>query len=208
MAVERTRDPRLPGTERGEETRERILAVAGKAFAESGYQGASLNEIIRATGLTKGGFYFHFPSKEALALAVIAEKEDEMRTQLLDAISRHPRALDRLVAMLHGICDVYKLDPDAKALDRLSAELEEVGDHRGLLAQQYDPWIAAGAAMLREAQAQGDVRPEVDPEATAWSTAAAFKGMSDLVDADDADAFRRRADDFITLLLDAVSVRP
>jgi AcrR family transcriptional regulator len=181
-----------------------VLAVAGKAFAEGGYAGASLNDIIRATGLTKGGFYFHFPSKEALALAVVARKEEEMRTQLLEAIGRHERGLDRLVAMLRGVCDVYKTDPDAKALDRLGTELE---NHPDLQARQYEPWLAAGAAMLREAQEQGDVRLDVDPEATALVVAAAFKGMTELVGQDDPDELRRRTEDIITLFLHGVAVR-
>lgn len=203
MAVGRRHEARTPATDRGEESRERILAVAGKAFAEAGYAGASLNDILRATGLTKGGFYFHFPSKEALALAVVEEKEQELRAQLLDVVGRHARGLDRLVAMLHGVCDVYKVDPDARALNRLAAELE---NHPDLLAQQYDPWIAAGAAMLREAQEQGDVRPDVDPEATALVVAAAFKGMTDLVGQDDPDELRRRTEDIGTLVLDGVRV--
>jgi hypothetical protein len=105
--------------------------------------------------------------------------------------------------MLYGVCDVYKVDPDARALNRLSAELE---NHPDLLAQQYDPWISAGAAMLREAQEQGDVRPEVDPEATALVVAAAFKGMTDLVGQDDPDELRRRTEDIVTLFLDGVRV--
>ena len=48
---------------RGEETRTRILDAALEAFARDGYDDASVAEICRLAGVTKGGFYHHFPSK-------------------------------------------------------------------------------------------------------------------------------------------------
>src|SRR5215210_3436426 len=130
--AQRAARPPAP-TEKGEETRARVLAVAAKAFAESGYAGASLNDIIKATGLTKGGFYFHFPSKESLALEVVAFKSAEARADLLAMVEPHPRALDRLLVLLRGVCARYREDPDAKAVDRLCAE---IGDEPGLLQRQ------------------------------------------------------------------------
>jgi TetR/AcrR family transcriptional repressor of nem operon len=49
------------------ENRERILEVAGVLFREKGFDGVGLADIMKAAGLTHGGFYGHFPSKEALA---------------------------------------------------------------------------------------------------------------------------------------------
>ena len=46
-------------------------------FAERGYLGTSLNELIKETGLAKGGFYFHFASKEALALACLQDRQEQ-----------------------------------------------------------------------------------------------------------------------------------
>ncbi len=53
---------------RGEETRERIVATAAGVFNERGFAGASMADLMAATGLQKGGIYRHFESKEALAL--------------------------------------------------------------------------------------------------------------------------------------------
>jgi len=69
----------VPATDRGGETRRRILDVAAEAFAERGYAGTSLSEVLKASGVTKGGFYFHFPSKEALALAPSATSRSSGR---------------------------------------------------------------------------------------------------------------------------------
>ena len=53
------------------ETRERILEAAASVFAEKGYHDALIDEIGRRTSMSKGGLYFHFPSKEHLFFAVM-----------------------------------------------------------------------------------------------------------------------------------------
>ena len=68
-------------------TRERILLAARRLFAEQGYKGTSVGEIEAAAGLSprSGALYKHFPSKQAVLEAVIAQHTDvveEMRTQL------------------------------------------------------------------------------------------------------------------------------
>lgn len=56
---------------KGAKTRERILAEAEKLIYARGYTGTSVDDIIAATGLTKGAFFYHFKSKSELALALI-----------------------------------------------------------------------------------------------------------------------------------------
>lgn len=50
-----------------EANRERIVDVAGELFREKGFDGIGLNDLMQAAGLTRGGFYGHFGSKEELA---------------------------------------------------------------------------------------------------------------------------------------------
>lgn len=56
---------------RGEETRTRILDAALEAFGRYGYDGTSVSEICRRAEVTKGGFYHHFPSKQAVFLDLL-----------------------------------------------------------------------------------------------------------------------------------------
>lgn len=58
--------------ERKAETRERILAAAGELFRSHGIDGIGVDAVMRRAGLTHGGFYAHFGSKEALAAEVSA----------------------------------------------------------------------------------------------------------------------------------------
>ncbi|HEX8705572.1 MAG TPA: TetR/AcrR family transcriptional regulator [Myxococcaceae bacterium] len=54
------------GPEHKSSTRTRILAAAESLFRKQGFQGASVERVMRAAGLTVGGFYAHFASKESL----------------------------------------------------------------------------------------------------------------------------------------------
>ena len=64
---------------KGERTRQEIIRKAAPVFNQKGYAGAALSDLMRATGLEKGGIYRHFSSKEALA----AEAFDRLK-QLVD----------------------------------------------------------------------------------------------------------------------------
>ncbi len=57
--------------QRGEETRNRILDAALEAFARYGYDATGVAEICRRAGVTKGGFYHHFPSKQDAFLEML-----------------------------------------------------------------------------------------------------------------------------------------
>ena len=58
-------------TKQSAETRERILKAAEAVFADNGYHDALVDEIGKRTSMSKGGLYFHFPSKEDLFFAVM-----------------------------------------------------------------------------------------------------------------------------------------
>jgi AcrR family transcriptional regulator len=85
-------------------TRDRLLAAAVEVFVEQGYEGARLQDIARAAGLTTGAVYANFRGKSELLFAAIgARAELEMDALLAETEARDPRALlevlgDRLVA--------------------------------------------------------------------------------------------------------------
>jgi AcrR family transcriptional regulator len=60
---------------RGAESRDAILLAASQQFARHGYRGTSLASIAEAAGLSQPGLLHHFPSKKALLLAVLAERD-------------------------------------------------------------------------------------------------------------------------------------
>jgi AcrR family transcriptional regulator len=71
-------DERVPGSSRAE-----LIDAAATVFAERGYDGTSVEEVIRRAGLSKGTFYFNFTDKEHLFLAVIQDRIDDPARALM-----------------------------------------------------------------------------------------------------------------------------
>lgn len=169
--------PAAAVTDKGDQTRRHILAVAAQAFAERGYAGTSLNDVIKATGLTKGGFYFHFTSKEQLALEVLHFKQQDWISRVLATAMLQPRAIDQLAEMARGIADLHETDSAAGAISRLSMELSEDPLLEQVCSQHLRAWVDLTASVLRRAQTEGDLRVDVDVDAIADMTVAAFIGL-------------------------------
>jgi AcrR family transcriptional regulator len=196
-----------PHVDRAGTTRRHILEVAAHAFAEHGYSGISLNDIVRESGLTKGAFYFHFPSKEALALEVFRDRQDRWVDKTLTGVMEKTRAIDQLQAMLDIGCEIHEGDGSARAISRLCQEWssqEELVEHS---RSHLKRWFEITAEVIRRAQQEGDVRPDIDPRRTAETIVAAFIGteevsaaMSQLTD------FRGRIEGLRALTLAAIKV--
>src|SRR5271155_3376965 len=86
---------------KGEETRRRIIEEAAPLFNQRGYEGCSIQDIMDATGLEKGGIYRHFESKEELAAEAFDfawATTSEKRRQKLDSIPDHVDRLKQHIA--------------------------------------------------------------------------------------------------------------
>ena len=79
----------------GDETRAQILDVALRLFTERGYEGTSIRDLSDALGMTKSALYYHFPSKEAIVMAVVDERRGELE-ELKTWVSAQPRTPDLL----------------------------------------------------------------------------------------------------------------
>jgi AcrR family transcriptional regulator len=164
-------------TERGSATRQHILAVATEELLAHGYTGTSLSDLIRAAGVTKGGFYHHFRSKEALAVEVVRARQAEWAAGVVQASAGHDRAVDQLRAMAQVAADLKDQDQtQATSLQRLCAELSEDAKLAPQIAGYCEAWIDTAAGLVARAQLQGDIRADVDAHQTAEVLIAAFLG--------------------------------
>ena len=84
--------------------RERILDAAASLFARRGYYNANVDEIIQQSGTSKGSFYFHFPSKEQMALGLVDQLSEKLVRRLertiqaeSDPLKRIPLAIDAVL---------------------------------------------------------------------------------------------------------------
>lgn len=85
-------------------TREKILSTANDLFYLHGYHATGLDRIIAAASVTKGNFYYHFKSKEELAVAVLTWHQESMFYQLgFDPLDKQLPPLETLFRLLEGI---------------------------------------------------------------------------------------------------------
>ncbi|HTX93244.1 MAG TPA: TetR/AcrR family transcriptional regulator [Anaerolineales bacterium] len=90
--------------QRGEETRGRILDAAVRKFAIAGYDAASVDDICAEAGVSKGAFYHHFPSKQAVFLALM-NGWLSMINMGIDAVHKDtvPETLVEMTNLLPGV---------------------------------------------------------------------------------------------------------
>src|SRR6478752_4789009 len=70
--------------------REKILSVAARSIREHGGDTSGIGTVMKKAGLTKGGFYRHFASKDDLFVEAVARAFDEMGTGMLEAAKSAP----------------------------------------------------------------------------------------------------------------------
>lgn len=71
--------------ERGQVTRQRLVATAARLFADRGYEATSIEDILEEAGVSRGALYHHFDSKETVLEAVLQEIEAEVAQATVEA---------------------------------------------------------------------------------------------------------------------------
>ncbi|MEV0189109.1 ScbR family autoregulator-binding transcription factor [Kitasatospora purpeofusca] len=183
-------------------TRQTVLRAAAEVFDERGYAGATMAEILDRAGVTKGALYFHFPSKEELALAVIEGQGAWLATWQPASDSPMQTVIDLGHAFAHSLLD----DPLLRGSIRLTIE-------HGTFTQPqigaYQGWTDAARELLERARDAGELRPGVRPAAAAGVITGAVTGiqLSSQVLTDRKDLLQRMADLWALLLPGLVEPR-
>jgi TetR/AcrR family transcriptional repressor of nem operon len=92
--------------------KEKIIVEALKLFSLKGYLSTTIDDILHQTGASKGGFYNHFKSKDALFLAVLSQSQDIWRQKVLDGVRDVDDPVEKLKKMLTNYKDKYLKNSD------------------------------------------------------------------------------------------------
>ena len=162
---------------KGQQTRQEIIRKAAPIFNQRGYDGAALSDLMKATGLEKGGIYRHFSSKEALAAEAFdyAWREVfEARIHDLGTITDSVDTLKQLVAnfvgrrgIIPGGCPLLNTAVDT---DDGNTVLRERA--RKALRHWRDYIVAVVAAGIKARE----IRSEVDPKRLATLIISSLEG--------------------------------
>jgi AcrR family transcriptional regulator len=139
-------------------TRERILDAALSVFADRGYHGATVDDIVRASGTSKGAVYHHFSSKEAVFLALVDDFAERLAVAVATAIAARHGALGKVEAALTAALATFG---DNERLARLIL-LEAAGLGRLWETKRrevHDRFAGLIRGYLDEAASEGSIPP-------------------------------------------------
>jgi TetR/AcrR family transcriptional repressor of nem operon len=150
--------------EQKEQSHETILQSAGRLLRERGIAGARVADVMHGAGLTVGGFYAHFATKEALIDAALRRTAREMRERLFEGLEAKAEAVRAEVVLKRYLSAKHRDDVGGGC--SLPAVVGEVattaGVHRAALedqlerfANELEPHVAAGEGISARHAALG-----------------------------------------------------
>lgn len=161
---------------RASSTREHIIDVAARAFAAHGLDGTSLNDLVRASRVSKGAFYFHFPSKEELALACFRTKQEELIRRVMSEEAPQ-RAADRVRFLMRRRAQLVREDPSLGCVTRLGSELNVRSRPGSTYAAFQDLGLELIEGVIRDGQQRREFRSELDAKVAAEAVYAGVLGI-------------------------------
>ncbi|QIJ65223.1 ScbR family autoregulator-binding transcription factor [Streptomyces sp. JB150] len=183
--------------ERAIRTRQKIVMAAAELFDEVGYEAATIAEVLKRCGVTKGALYFHFSSKEELAQEVLAGQ-----------VSALPPVPPRELYLQQSLDEALLLahllrvgDPMVRGSIRLTVDQGSPQD--GLDRRvPMQAWIDHNGEVLARAKAAGELLPHVDVDSTAMLFTSSFTGVQVLskIMTGHADMVERVTDLMLSLL--------
>ncbi|WP_406456792.1 TetR/AcrR family transcriptional regulator [Streptomyces sp. NBC_00876] len=165
--------------DRARETRKALLESAAHLFFERGYAGTSVNDISDHSGKTSGAIYFHYSSKEKLALAVAREQFATWPKLAAPYAAPGIPPLEKLVALSLSVARSLTEDIVARAGARLWAERRGI---EAAVPAPFGAWAQAVTRLLAQARTRGELAADVKPSAAAVTLVCAFFGLCTLTD--------------------------
>jgi AcrR family transcriptional regulator len=168
-----------PAGTKGAATRQRIIELAAPVFNERGYIGASMRDLVDATGLEKGGIYNHFGSKEQLAL----EAYDHAMQLVTDGLARSQKpeddAVQRLQAMARSFAKAARDPVIEGGCPIMNTAIEADDTHpdlRDRAQASMTLWHRLIGRIVKDGVAAGTIAPGTDPYALASVLTSALEG--------------------------------
>ena len=172
---------------RAEATRRRILDSAVELFDEQGFGETGLADVLQRAGVSKGAFYYHFDSKEAVASAIIDEYCRRIKEAMRKQSDPSAPALESMILATFTSAAILESDKTVRIGNQL---LQALGQVSRVAAGIYEEWTEAFVSTLTQAIEAAGLRDGVDAKEAAEATWAGVLGCHLLSSAigDDANA--------------------
>jgi TetR/AcrR family transcriptional regulator, transcriptional repressor for nem operon len=169
----------VPAITKGARTRQRIVERAAPVFNQRGYAGASMRDLVEATGLEKGGIYNHFGSKEALAVAALDHAVELMTARFAEARTPGAAAADLLIANVRAFAEGARNPIIAGGCPIMNTAIEaddtnpELREHA---RRAMTDWHRLIGSMVKHGVAANELIADVNPYALATLITSSLEG--------------------------------
>jgi len=187
---------------KGEVTRQHIIERAAPVFNQRGFAGCSMQDLMEATGLEKGGIYRHFASKEELAVAAFRYAMQQTVAARLVDLDRVTGAIPRLMHVVKAFVEIPSPVPGGCPLLNVAAYSES--GCAGVQAQAKEfmgAWKARLLGILEDGIASGELRRDVDPKRTANAVISMLEGSLVICRIEGTKQARRDAQETLEMML-------
>lgn len=150
---------------KSELTKQFIVERSSVVFNTKGYMGTSMQDIMDATGLTKGGLYGNYKSKEAIAFAAFDYNVKKITEKLSKAIKAENNAPNKLHAILNFYKTYYFEPPVVGGCPILNMAIEADDTHPGLrlkVVEALDLLRSSIIHILKKGQSYGQIKADED----------------------------------------------
>ena len=164
---------------KGERTRQQIIEITAPLFNTKGFEGTSMADLCKATGLTKGAIYGSFENKEELSRATFQYAIRQMRLVGSEGMRDKATYKEKLIALLEFFTR-YVLDPPVKGGCPLLNTAVEADDHRTemkkIVADELQNSITHMTQLIDHGKKAGEFNPEINSKETALFFFCAIEG--------------------------------
>ena len=143
-----------PPTVKGQQTRQLIIECSSRLFDRQGFAATSLSQLVASTGLTRGAFYFHFESKDALAVAIVEAQVQRWPVMRTEVRKLEPDPLRALLTFAFRAAFAVQSDPVVRAANRLMRDRAQI---RQEFPETFSWWTGTVEQFLAEAAGRGEL---------------------------------------------------
>lgn len=162
---------------KGEVTRQKIIEQAAPLFNRLGYAGCSMQDIMAATGLEKGGLYRHFKSKEELAEEVFRYSSARVFDMRWEGIEGVEGSVEKLRYFIHRFVEARSTIPGGCPLMNTAIDADDGnGALRKLVREAILEWKTRIACIITTGIEQGEIHADIEPRSIANMIVAALEG--------------------------------
>ncbi|TXK73855.1 TetR/AcrR family transcriptional regulator [Paenibacillus sp. N3.4] len=143
-----------------EQTKKRVADAARALFAKKGYKATSIEDIVEATGSSKGNIYYHFKSKEGLFLYLIEEWDHEWEMKWQEKESLYTTTIDKLYGIAEQLVTDDLSHPLTKAADEFFNNEEKTSEVEERITEMVARHLTFNQKLIQQGIDNGEFKQE------------------------------------------------